>query len=92
MKRFITSIYNKFFQPINFCVMLFLRFRIRKRSYFRKILCPVYILTYIWIVIFYHFTGKYILNVFHIEYNLDLVDNNQCYRLSFLFQYGYQVA
>lgn len=28
MKRFITSIYNKFFQPINFCVMLFLRFRI----------------------------------------------------------------
>lgn len=46
MDGFITSIYDKFFQPVNFCVMLFLLFRIRKRSSFREIYSPVYILAY----------------------------------------------
>uniref|UniRef100_UPI002FDDB859 hypothetical protein n=1 Tax=Alistipes shahii TaxID=328814 RepID=UPI002FDDB859 len=34
MNRFIVSIYNKFSQLINFCVKLFLLFRIWKRNSF----------------------------------------------------------
>ena len=46
MDRFIISIYNKFFQLLNFYVKQFLPFRIRKRSSFRKIQRLVYILVY----------------------------------------------